>query len=1279
MSSSSFNTTTWLFALLSIIAIGYGFFEWMNVHDDLVDDKEVQELAEKAVDRAANNFQQYIFNYTSEATSFAEQVQVQIESGATKESLIENVIPEYSFWGVLITRDSTKWLWNDFAPINPDTNSLQSSNAIYVSIGRENNVSFLYSIIPFFVEDSLEVTRYDVHTRVKLSQENVLNLGNNLELAPASLFSQRNGFPVSFNLNVVTNKEVLARSVLSTASADSLGEIIAEADGIEEYILQEKDTISNWRTTFLVLIFLVMGVLLFNLSNNISPKWSILFELISTIILWLLVQALSSMAEIEHSSFSILSNTALLNYFINAAFSLLVCFSLSRYLLTSMKRKNSFSKALVIALSFFSTFVLALYFSFFMESTSSVLAGSIINVMDLALFPSGFTLLFYISSCLFFISIAALSLITFRFFLFHYEKRALTPTISFLAGLTSFLIIANAIVYSSPDETWIVIITALFFALIFTLSFFWNRKRLVLQTTSKLRLTFFISYLITCFVYIAFTSGSTFRQNERMKQAAQPFLQEEANEVESITIQLLGNLNESLTASSLTQNDASLEQLVEDYIRPAWLRYTISVQLIDSIGTLISDYTTSLSPPQWSTDFRIQDLQIPFEDEQIRRANLRPVLRYRPINTINANYSDFIRGWIPIFENAESEVITGWILCSVYEEIPQLEKPLRAVISSKQDDSWQETFSVTEYENGSLLRKSITGIPLDISGPTSLSDGILARMEVDSIYTSSFISGSDEIKELYIKKGSDNIVRVATTRMDINRHIFSFLRLFMIVVLSAVLLLFMFSLINNWQILGNLRRFKDRLIDRLIVASLVCLIALVGASYYVLTIQNEQEVRTQLFDRLENLSSSLEQDFSDVEISPEELQRIASVLDVDASLFVDGTLANSTSPQIFSQHLLSKSIPWEVYNKITSERSNQELQVVSFDDQQMMIGYMPWLDEADAVVGIAAVPTFLKAPRFYDRLLSTVSYLIGFYVLIFGLLMIVVGYITAQLTSPLEEIREALKDLSEGDFDARLPVKSKDEIGTLTRAYNEMTHRLKKALDELAQTEREAAWKEMAQQIAHEIKNPLTPMKLNLQHLERQIELAKKDGPDQDQRVSKIASSMIEQIDALNKIASDFSTFAKPIQQGFKKLDINALIQSVGEMYELDKHFSLEINLAKQPLFVHGAKEELRRVFVNLIKNASEAVSSNGRVSIRTELNARKRKVQISVSDNGEGISTEDQKNIFMPNFSTKTSGTGLGLAITKKIIEEHEGEIDFKSEADKGTMFVITLPLVKP
>ena len=239
-----------------------------------------------------------------------------------------------------------------------------------------------------------------------------------------------------------------------------------------------------------------------------------------------------------------------------------------------------------------------------------------------------------------------------------------------------------------------------------------------------------------------------------------------------------------------------------------------------------------------------------------------------------------------------------------------------------------------------------------------------------------------------------------------------------------------------------------------------------------------------------------------------------------------------------------------------------------------------------------------------------------------------------------------------------------------------MATRLKTVQHELAKNEREEAWKEMAQQIAHEIKNPLTPMKLNLQHLERQLENSGDDINQVKPKVAKITASMIEQIDALNKIASDFSNFAKPIEHEFQLIDLNKLVHSVTEMYEPDDNFTVTANLTKDPLYIIGAKDELRRVFVNLIKNASEALHTDGKINVTTFSDHNNKSAFVTITDNGEGISSENQEKIFVPNFSTKSSGTGLGLAITKKIIEEHDGVISFISTIGEGTSFTIRIPL---
>ncbi|NIQ10493.1 MAG: HAMP domain-containing protein, partial [Aliifodinibius sp.] len=168
---------------------------------------------------------------------------------------------------------------------------------------------------------------------------------------------------------------------------------------------------------------------------------------------------------------------------------------------------------------------------------------------------------------------------------------------------------------------------------------------------------------------------------------------------------------------------------------------------------------------------------------------------------------------------------------------------------------------------------------------------------------------------------------------------------------------------------------------------------------------------------------------------------------------------------------------------------------------------------------------------------------------IFSFFILGASLISTQLTSPLEALRKGLKKISGGNLETTLPVKSQDEIGSLINAYNIMVYRLKDLQTDLAEAEREAAWKEMAQQVAHEIKNPLTPMKLNLQHLERQISHSDANLSTLKPKIRSLTANIIEQIESLNKIASDFSKFAKPVEQEFEPIEMNELVSQIGDLY----------------------------------------------------------------------------------------------------------------------------------
>jgi nitrogen fixation/metabolism regulation signal transduction histidine kinase len=295
------------------------------------------------------------------------------------------------------------------------------------------------------------------------------------------------------------------------------------------------------------------------------------------------------------------------------------------------------------------------------------------------------------------------------------------------------------------------------------------------------------------------------------------------------------------------------------------------------------------------------------------------------------------------------------------------------------------------------------------------------------------------------------------------------------------------------------------------------------------------------------------------------------------------------------------------------------------------------------------------------------------------------------LARPIAQLREGLEAVGEGRFTRVLPVDTRDEIGDLVQTFNEMRDQLAESRRKLAQQERELAWREMARQVAHEIKNPLTPMKLSIQHLRRAFEQERAQaGGAISERFTdgfdRITSTLIEQIEALARIANEFSSFARLPTRVPEPLDLNEVIREavrlMREEAEEADDVTIECDLHDAPLVVEADHEELRRIYINLMKNAIQAIPDHreGRVVLRTgpmpgEGDAAPA-ARSTITDNGTGIPPDVREKIFQPSFSTKTSGTGLGLAIAKKTIEELDGTIGFETAEGEGTTFWIRLPL---
>lgn len=290
----------------------------------------------------------------------------------------------------------------------------------------------------------------------------------------------------------------------------------------------------------------------------------------------------------------------------------------------------------------------------------------------------------------------------------------------------------------------------------------------------------------------------------------------------------------------------------------------------------------------------------------------------------------------------------------------------------------------------------------------------------------------------------------------------------------------------------------------------------------------------------------------------------------------------------------------------------------------------------------------------------------------FLLSVIIISLILFRITKPLRELSVALSKAGKGDLEITISQPG-GEIGKVVNAFNEMTVQLKRSRERLKQTERIAAWRDAARTMAHEIRNPLTAIRLSTERLIKRFKNKDKDLP---KILEKSSQMILTEINTLQKLAKEFSDFARSPYPALKPINLNTLIKEMITDYE-DYSKGVKITKILDPKIskIYLDKELMRRVFLNLLKNSLDAFDNNkGEILIKTERN--RGEVIVYFEDNGSGFDSENLDRVFDPYFTTKTKGTGLGLAVVKQIVNEHGGEVIIESESGKGTRIIIRLPL---
>ncbi|MFM7015872.1 MAG: ATP-binding protein [Bacteroidota bacterium] len=443
---------------------------------------------------------------------------------------------------------------------------------------------------------------------------------------------------------------------------------------------------------------------------------------------------------------------------------------------------------------------------------------------------------------------------------------------------------------------------------------------------------------------------------------------------------------------------------------------------------------------------------------------------------------------------------------------------------------------------------------------------------------------------------------------------------------------------------------------------------------YIISNNNESEVLKSQ-QTIKDLTVYLENTFEDASVIDDlttqeksELNKLNKTIHTDFSIYnLKGYLIFSTQPRIFDQALIGPMMNKTAFFNLKNLKFSSFYQKENIGKLNYRSSYRPVYNRKGEQCAYLNINNFFTEKQVKAEISKFLIALINLYVFLFTISILIAVFISNKITAPLKFIQESFKKTRLNAKNNLISWNKKDEIGALVNEYNRMLMALQKSAEDLAKSERESAWREMAKQVAHEIKNPLTPMKLGIQHMLRVIDA---DQENREEVIKKISSGLIEQIDNLSNIASAFSDFAKMPQAEYEEINIRDLIKNTIILFRHSENITFENKMDSFLPSVLGDKNQIIRILNNLFRNAQQSLEGAVNGIITIEAKSENNYLVVSIKDNGKGIPDELKEKIFVPYFTTKSSGTGLGLAIVKNMMLGMQGDIQFESQENKGTTF---------
>ena len=418
------------------------------------------------------------------------------------------------------------------------------------------------------------------------------------------------------------------------------------------------------------------------------------------------------------------------------------------------------------------------------------------------------------------------------------------------------------------------------------------------------------------------------------------------------------------------------------------------------------------------------------------------------------------------------------------------------------------------------------------------------------------------------------------------------------------------------------------------------------------------------FDRYPNLATSQ----NVYNVLENVILGIADIHKTDINVFdVRGNLMLTTEPDN-----IVRVLPQKVLDSLSTNLEYLEVPVNIGKGKTALRTYRYINNFKNEPVAIINLPYKSDNSLVENNMRTLLSRFGGIFIIILAFVIFMSWWMANQITKKIEAIAEKIKITDVVSHNKPIVYTNKDEIKPLVDSYNEMLEKLNHQSNLLALTEREEAWREMAKQVAHEIKNPLTPMRMMIQNYVRKYD---PNDPESKEKLNDLSETLVTQIDTMSAIAEAFSDFARMPLRNDEEIEVVDTIETALEIFP-DNYVNFKPSVEKLQMIFD--KIYLIRVVTNLVKNAIQAIPNDRKPEVNIGLQKIREMVIIRISDNGVGIPPKIGDKIFEPKFTTTTGGMGLGLAMVKKIIEDYNGEIRYQSEENRGTEFIIKIPYVK-